>query len=114
MQNIDRVLERGERLDGLVERTNLLRFAVLASSSLLSMFHGLTDWKLQLTLLVCSCQPCANRSEHAQMFTQASTKLRRDLWWQAVRMKLFIVALIAFGIVAVAFAICGWGLQTCV
>lgn len=76
MMNIDRVLERGERLEGMAEKTSLL-------------------------------------SERAQMFNRASTRLRRDMWWQSVKMKVLFAVLALVAIVALAYSICGWGLQSC-
>jgi uncharacterized membrane protein (UPF0127 family) len=72
----DRVLERGERLDGMLEKSSLL-------------------------------------SEKSMVFQQASTKLRRDMWWQSVRQKVALgVAFVAVSGV-IALSVCGWGLQSC-
>jgi hypothetical protein len=52
-------------------------------------------------------------SEHAQMFNRASTRLRREMWWQSVRMKILIGVGVVAAIVVLAYALCGWGMQAC-
>ena len=44
---------------------------------------------------VCACAGFPLLSEKSQMFSDASNKLKQDLWWQAVKLRIAIAGGIA-------------------
>lgn len=69
MENIDRVIDRQEKIDGLVDKTENLR-------------------------------------SQADGFRQGGTQLRRKLWWQNMKMKLIVLAIIIALILIIVLSVC--------
>ncbi|XP_054783634.1 vesicle-associated membrane protein 722-like isoform X3 [Prosopis cineraria] len=70
MENIEKVLDRGEKIELLVDKTENLR-------------------------------------SQAQDFRQQGTKIRRKMWFQNMKIKLIVLAIIVLLILVIVFSICG-------
>ncbi|XP_028773102.1 vesicle-associated membrane protein 722-like [Neltuma alba] len=70
MENIEKVLDRGEKIELLVDRTENLR-------------------------------------SQAQDFRQQGTKIRRKMWFQNMKVKLIVLAIIVLLIFVIVFSVCG-------
>ncbi|KAI9115925.1 hypothetical protein K1719_012855 [Acacia pycnantha] len=70
MENIEKVLDRGEKIELLVDKTENLR-------------------------------------SQAQDFRQQGTKFRRKMWFQNMKIKLIVLAIIVLLILGVIFSVCG-------
>ena len=83
VQNIEKVLERGERIELLVDKTDSLKFQVRVAGGGSS---------------------CCNHPIQAEKFEKTGRQIRKNLWWQNVKLKvaLMIVALVILGIIALA------------
>lgn len=70
MENIEKVLDRGEKIELLVDKTENLR-------------------------------------SQAQDFRTQGTKIRRKMWWQNMKMKLIVFAIIVALILIIILSVCG-------
>lgn len=75
-EGIDRLMERGERIDVAVEKTNLL-------------------------------------TQRSAVFQKASTKLRHQMWWRNVKMKIVMGASAVAVVGLIGLSVCGWGFSSC-
>lgn len=85
MENLDKLLERGEKIDILVQKT---------------------------TVMVKYTKKKNNYSISTDMKKQA-TQLRRDMWWRNKKMTLLLVLVVLLAIYIILGLICGFGFQKC-
>ncbi|PKU77419.1 Putative vesicle-associated membrane protein 726 [Dendrobium catenatum] len=85
MENIEKVLDRGEKIELLVDKTENLRSQV-------NMSH-------QTTALL-------KASFGAQDFRQQGTKMRRKMWLQNMKVKLIVLAIIVALILIIVLSVC--------
>lgn len=93
--NIQRVAERGERLDALQDKTGTFHFNLLNKSRVLYVYTiilghfslGASAWiDKMLTLRLPLCAPYLDGlAVSAQSFRKGANRVRKRMWWQNMK-----------------------------
>ncbi|KAM3315487.1 hypothetical protein ACQJBY_033930 [Aegilops geniculata] len=101
MQNIEKVLDRGEKIELLVDKTEDLRSQVSYTHTQLdSIFSFLCHHPLCMTYLVIFA--CLQ----AQDFKKQGTKIRQKMWWENMKIKLIAFGIIVLLILCIILTVC--------
>ena len=88
VDNIEKVLERGEKIELLVDKTDNLRFQ--AGIKLSELCHGVRMTHIAVRYSTYDRDLVASMLQ-ADKFHKTGKQLRSKMWWQNMRMKIIIV-----------------------
>ncbi|KAG6787908.1 hypothetical protein POTOM_003955 [Populus tomentosa] len=111
MENIEKVLDRGDKIELLVDKTENLRSQSALDGSGFGWIHICFSLFLQFSLLsdvLLSGHDIFKRMWclQAQDFRQQGTKMRRKMWIQNMKIKLIVLGIIIALILIIVLSIC--------